>query len=207
MELVSTILAYLIGGIPFAVIISYIKKINIMEVGTRNPGAANVFRQVGKTWGITVWGLDTAKGAGAMAIAARLLTPRYIVTQETHPMDSFFIAIAGIAAFCGHCWSPWLKFRGGRGVATAGGIFLYIIPKIFPIATITYFIVQRKPREPWVIITAFAIVLGLTVWIYWAQRGWLVPFLVMFLIIAVIANIPTIKEMLTKRRKGNENLV
>ena len=195
------IIGYIIGSIPFAVLVSRLAKgINITEVGTKNPGAANVLREVGKPWGILVWLLDSVKGVIAMLIAAQILTGKWIIVRETLPAYSFFIGLTGLSAFCGHCWPVFLKFKGGKGVSTSGGIFLYLIPKIFPIAIATYFIVQRKPREPWVITTAFGVVFGLIVWIYWCQRVWLIPWLIIFLIIAVIANLSTIKEMRAKRK-------
>lgn len=193
----TTIIGYVLGSIPFAVIISrLVKGIDIIQVGTKNPGAANVLREVGKQWGILVWLFDTTKGAIAMFISTRLLTPNWIIVPtKTIPIDSFFIGLAGIAAFCGHCWPAFFKFKGGRGVSTGGGIFLYLIPKIFPITVVAYFLIQRRPREPWVIATVFATVFALIIWIYWAQRIWLIPFLIVFIVIAIIANIPTIKEM------------
>ncbi|MDI6839641.1 MAG: glycerol-3-phosphate acyltransferase [bacterium] len=200
----SIIIGYIIGSILFAIPISkLVKGINIMEVGTKNPGAANVLREVGKPYGVLVWLLDTAKGAIAMLISAKMLTGRWIIISRgevTSPLHSFFVGLTGIAAFCGHCWPLFNKFKGGRGVSTSGGVFFYLIPKILPIAVAAYFFVQRKPRDPKVIITTFAVVFSLIVWIYWAQRIWLTPFIIVFLIVAIIANIPTIKEMQEKRK-------
>ena len=118
-------MGYWFGAIPFALIIAKLKRVDIRKVGTKNPGAANVFRQVGKPYGILVWVLDTAKGAAAMAIADKIFH-----------IHLFYVTLVGIAAVAGHCWSVFLRFRGGKGVATSGGVFLYLLPWAFPIVIV-----------------------------------------------------------------------
>ena len=184
------IMGYAIGSIPFASIIARIKGVDIRKVGTKNPGAANVFRQVGKPFGIIVWICDTAKGALAMLIAHRLFH-----------VHLFFVAIVGIAAVIGHCWPIFLKFRGGKGVSTSGGVFLYLLPWAFPIVIVAYFLIQRKPRSIAVVVSGFVISLTLIFLIYHREWRWLAPALAIFLVVSAIANISAIKEMREARRK------
>jgi len=87
-------------------------------VGSRNIGATNAYRVLGARWGILVFVLDAAKGFLA-ASAPALLTGAGTLSASL---------AAGVAAILGHVFSPWLGFRGGRGVATSLGVFLAIVP-------------------------------------------------------------------------------
>lgn len=185
------IMGYFFGAIPFALVIAKLKHVDIRKVGTKNPGAANVFRQVGKPYGILVWVLDTAKGACAMLIADRLFDVHH-----------FFVALVGIAAVAGHCWSPFLRFKGGKGVATSGGVFLYLLPWAFPIVIAVYFIIQRRARSIIVVTGGFIVSLALIFLIYWEHWRWLAPALAIFLLVSGIANLQAIREMRIKRRRG-----
>lgn len=183
-------IGYAIGSIPFAVIVSHLRGVNIRNVGSKNPGAANVFRQVGKPYGILVWILDMCKSIFAMFISDRVFHASY-----------FFVALVGIAAVAGHCWSPFLKFKGGKGVATSGGFFLYLLPWTFPIVIVAYFIIQRNARFIPVVVSGFVISLFLIVLTYRSEWKWLTPALGIFLIVSGIANMSAIKEMGKKRRE------
>ncbi|MCM8788813.1 MAG: glycerol-3-phosphate acyltransferase [Candidatus Omnitrophica bacterium] len=137
-ETLLIMFAYLIGSISFAWLFTYflIGK-DIRQIGTKNPGAANVARQIGKKWGILVWIGDTLKGAGSMAIARY-----YGITNE------IVLAVIGIAAILGHCYPVFLKFKGGKGIATMGGVILYLAPLVFPFILGFWFITQTiNPRS------------------------------------------------------------
>ncbi|MBI4384856.1 MAG: glycerol-3-phosphate 1-O-acyltransferase PlsY [Nitrospinae bacterium] len=109
-------IAYLIGAIPCGVLIARTRKIDIREHGSGNIGATNVARVIGKKEGALTLAGDCAKGTAAVALAA-------------HFMDSpFKVAVAALMAFLGHLFSIFLKFKGGKGVATGLGIFLYLMP-------------------------------------------------------------------------------
>jgi glycerol-3-phosphate acyltransferase PlsY len=184
------VMGYLIGSIPFAVIIAKMKGVNIKKAGSGNPGAANVFREVGKPYGILVWLFDTAKGAIAMLIAHRVF--------HSH---LFFVALVGIAGVSGHCWSVFLGFKGGKGVATSGGVFLYLLPWAFPIVIVAYFLIQRKPRSIPVVVSGFVISLALIFWIYHEEWKWLAPVMAIFLGVSAIANREAIREMGKGRKR------
>lgn len=121
--MVGVVLAYLIGSVPFALIIA--KRWgapDLRHVGSGNLGAANVLRTSGVTAGVLVALLDVGKGAAGVLLASRLdgstATP----------------AVAGVAAIVGHIYPVWLRFRGGKGVATACGVFAALAPVAMPIA-------------------------------------------------------------------------
>jgi glycerol-3-phosphate acyltransferase PlsY len=106
--------AYLLGSIPWGILITRIfGSQDIRTSGSGNIGAANVTRVAGPAAGILTLALDTAKGYAAVWLAAR------------HSHDSAtWMMIAGLAVLLGHCFPIWLNFKGGKGVATALGIFL-----------------------------------------------------------------------------------
>jgi glycerol-3-phosphate acyltransferase PlsY len=109
--------AYLIGSIPFALIMARRwGAIDLRQMGSGNLGAANVMRATGITAGALVAALDMAKGAASVWLAGRLSA------EPAAP------AVAGLAAIVGHIYPIWLRFRGGKGVATACGAFAVLAP-------------------------------------------------------------------------------
>lgn len=114
-------LAYFTGSIPTGLFITRIVKgINIREHGSQNIGATNVFRVVGKKWGILVFFLDALKGAFPVVLFPAFLDSS--LRETSWPLGF------GISAILGHTFSPWLSFKGGKGVATSLGVFLAAAP-------------------------------------------------------------------------------
>lgn len=111
-------LGFLLGSIPFGVLVTRWKAgVDVRTKGSGNIGATNVARVAGKKLGIAVLLLDAAKGAVAVWIA-----------RAVCPSEPAIHAAVGAAAFLGHVFPPWLKFRGGKGVATALGVLLVLTP-------------------------------------------------------------------------------
>ena len=110
------VITYLMGSIPFGVLFARTQNINLQEHGSRNIGATNVTRILGKKAGIFTLLGDTFKGWLAILLAYLVLT------------DLYAIAVAGVTAFLGHLFSIFIKFKGGKGVAIGLGIHLYIMP-------------------------------------------------------------------------------
>ncbi len=106
---------YLLGGIPFGYLIARLRGVNIKTVGSGNIGFSNVFRSVGKWEGVVVLIGDIAKG----------LVPVLIFK---YAYGIHYGLIAGIAAMLGHIFTPFLKFKGGKGVATGLGVFIGLAP-------------------------------------------------------------------------------
>jgi len=182
--ILSLIFGYVLGSILFAGVIAKIKGKDIFEIGSKNPGAANVGREFGKRYGILVWILDMVKGIIPMLIADKIFH-----------LSSFWTAIAGVCAVCGHCWPLWFKFRGGRGVSTSSGVFIYLLPKSFLIVLFAYWFVQKNNRSAKRVIWTFAITFLVVLGIYYKDIRWLLPALVIFLGVGALANIGAIKEM------------
>jgi glycerol-3-phosphate acyltransferase PlsY len=117
--------AYFLGGVPVGVLVARAYGVNIFEVGSGNIGATNVSRILGwKAWAF-VFVPDVLKGVIPALIAKLMLT------QPVGPLDIQAAAfVAGLVAVAGHCWSPFLGFRGGKGVATALGAGLGAAPLV-----------------------------------------------------------------------------
>jgi glycerol-3-phosphate acyltransferase PlsY len=110
--------AYLLGAIPFGLLLTKLfGSGDVRKVGSGNIGATNVARAAGPLAGIFTLVLDAAKGAAAVWLAARFANE-----------SATWMIIAGLAALIGHCFPVWLGFRGGKGVATAAGVFLVLCP-------------------------------------------------------------------------------
>lgn len=116
MELLLIIFSYLLGSIPTGYIVGAMAGVDIREVGSGNVGATNVARTVGKKRGLLTLIADVAKGFVPVFIAGRL------------DLSQSAIALTAIAAFLGHLYPMFLKFRGGKGVATALGVLLALAP-------------------------------------------------------------------------------
>lgn len=111
-------LGYLAGSIPFGVLVTrWVRGIDVRKQGSGNIGATNVARVAGKKLGIAVLALDALKGALPVLLAMSLVPE----SPTTH-------AVVGLAAFFGHVFPVWLKFKGGKGVATALGVLLVLAP-------------------------------------------------------------------------------
>lgn len=112
------VVAYLLGSIPFGLLVAHVLGgKDVRKAGSGNIGATNVSRVAGPFAGILTLLLDAAKGAVAVLAAARL-------TEDS----ATWMIVAGLLALLGHCYPLWLHFRGGKGVATAAGVFLVLSP-------------------------------------------------------------------------------
>lgn len=113
--------AYFIGAVPFAYIVAkLVGGVDIRTVGSGNVGATNVGRTLGRKWGILVFFLDGLKGF-LPTFAAWGLYPK---ATGLPPV----VALTGLAAIAGHNWPVYLRFKGGKGMATSAGVFLAIFP-------------------------------------------------------------------------------
>src|SRR5215467_5425015 len=123
----AIIVAYLIGSVPFALLLSRRwSATDLRTFGSGNLGAANALRASGVRAGVLVAILDAAKGAASVALAMRL---------SNAPVAP---AAAGFAAIIGHVYPIWLKFKGGKGVATACGVFSVLTPIAVPPSLVAF---------------------------------------------------------------------
>lgn len=144
------VLAYLIGSIPFSfLVVKLVAGKDVREHGSQNVGATNVARTAGKVPGIIALLLDIAKGYGAVVLA------RYLVMRPDWPFEpgvmawqsrEMWVALAGLIAVLGHMFPLWLHFHGGKGVATATGVFLALDPIVMAGAILVFAIVLLASR-------------------------------------------------------------
>jgi glycerol-3-phosphate acyltransferase PlsY len=124
------IFAYLCGSIPTGVILSHLfARIDIRDYGSHNIGATNVYRNLGKKLGILTLIGDVLKGA----------LPVYLACKLTGV--DVWVSLAALAAFLGHLFPVYLKFSGGKGVATALGVFLVLAPMALMVSVLVFVIV------------------------------------------------------------------
>ena len=118
------ILGYLFGSLPFSVWITrYVKHVDVRDSGSGHATTTNTIRQAGFGWGALVLVLDIAKG----------FIPTYLATRQDN-IPPYIIVLTAAFAVIGHCWPVFAQFRGGMGLATAGGSFLAINPLTFLIS-------------------------------------------------------------------------
>jgi glycerol-3-phosphate acyltransferase PlsY len=138
----AALVAYLCGTIPWAVIVVRIFwRTDIREYGSGNTGATNVLRVFGPAPGISVLVLDAAKGAAGVWLAA-LLAPDAWGAAGT----DWFLVLGAIAAIAGHSFSPWIRFQGGKGVATTAGALLIVAPRVWLVMLIVFLVVVALGR-------------------------------------------------------------
>jgi acyl phosphate:glycerol-3-phosphate acyltransferase len=129
------VLAYLLGSVPVGyLLVRIFRKQDIRTVGSGNIGATNVLRSGGKGLGLATFVLDTLKGAAAVLLGAALAAPLLPSLPQRNVE-----ALAALCAVIGHMFPIWLRFRGGKGVATGFGVFLVAAP-LAALAAITLFI-------------------------------------------------------------------
>jgi len=139
--LIIIVSCFLIGSIPFGVIVSKLFfGFDIRDKGSGNIGSTNVFRVLGKKWGIVVQILDIAKAFFAVVLLADVFMKSQV--GETYFYDNQLIIelIAGISAVLGHIFSVFLKFKGGKGVSSIAGILFAIAPFDFSFTMLCFFL-------------------------------------------------------------------
>ena len=141
--IIAGLLAYLLGSVPFGLLVARARGVDIRAVGSRNIGATNVFRCVGKPWGILTFVLDFLKGlVGASLIPC--LASRLIAEEGTSAPT--LALVGGAAAVIGHTWPIFAGFKGGKGVATGFGMLVAITPAAVGIAFGAWLVVMAVSR-------------------------------------------------------------
>ena len=133
------VLAYLLGSIPFGYLIVRLRGGgDVRASDSGGTGATNVTRRAGKGAGLLTLALDAAKGALAVVLARSLLTTDFGL--------NWWVAAAALAVIIGHCFPVWLKFRGGKGVATGLGVFLLLAPAAVGLVALIFLLVVWRTR-------------------------------------------------------------
>lgn len=139
---VVVLVAYLLGSIPFGyLIVRMTGRGDVRETGSGGTGATNVSRRAGKAAGVLTLVLDAAKGALAVLVAGVALS-----SQRATINVRWVVAAAAVAVIAGHIFPIWLRFRGGKGVATAVGAFFMVAPFALLCAGLVFVIVVALTR-------------------------------------------------------------
>jgi glycerol-3-phosphate acyltransferase PlsY len=157
----TIVFSYLIGSLPSGYLAGMARGIDIRDAGSGNIGATNVFRVLGKTAGIAVLALDGVKGFAA-ARWVPLLAGRLFPGE---PAQNLALA-AGAAAVMGHVYSCWLKFKGGKGIATSAGVGFAWAPEACGVTLAIWGMVFVSTRYVSVASIVAAVVLPLAVWAF-----------------------------------------
>jgi glycerol-3-phosphate acyltransferase PlsY len=160
--IVTALGAYLLGSIPFGFLVAKSKGIDIRSVGSGNIGATNAMRVLGKPAGIFVLLMDVLKGYAAVAWLPVLLLKFFGSPMIDLEMLRIF---AGIFAVLGHNYTCWLKFKGGKGIATTAGVYLALAPFALGIALAVFILAVLMTRYVSIGSIAAAIALPVTVWV------------------------------------------
>ena len=180
-------IAYVLGSIPFAFIVTYLKKnVDIRRLGTGNVGTMNTAREIGLFSGITVLLLDMAKGCLAIFVAKWL------------GLSLLWMFPVGLAAVSGHSWSLFLKFSGGRGVATTMGVLLALTPLEFSIVFIVILMVFLLTRNSGLATGLGLVILPLVLWAFGKEESLILYAVIMALFLGlrnILASKPDLKKM------------
>lgn len=173
----GTITAYLIGSFPTSYLIGKLKGVDIRRRGSGNVGATNVLRVMGKLPALISLVVDIAKGVVAVTIVAALF-----YTSEMPIGSSIFRALLGLTAVVGHNWSIFLKFKGGKGVATSCGVFMVLLPREMAVAAIVFLLAVLLTKY----VSVGSLLLALTVPGYAALMGESIELVVLAITICII---------------------
>jgi len=152
--------AYLLGAVPFGFLIAKAKGVDIRTVGSGNIGATNVFRSVSKPLGILTFALDMLKGFCGVKVI-----PLVLARWTGVPLDGMALPVfCGAMTVAGHNWTCFLRFKGGKGVATSAGMLLGLSPLGVAIALGAWIAAFVTTRYVSVASITAAVVMGVAVW-------------------------------------------
>ena len=154
--------AYLLGSIPSGYLIGRSQGVDLRSQGSGNIGATNALRVLGKKWGYLCFVLDIGKGLAAVLLAKLLVAPAYGLDPVTASI------VAAVSAVVGHNFPVWLKFKGGKGVATSAGAVIGLFPfVVFASGILAWVIAFKLTRIVSVASIAGAVVLFLSLFVLW----------------------------------------
>ncbi|PYL09749.1 MAG: acyl-phosphate glycerol 3-phosphate acyltransferase [Verrucomicrobia bacterium] len=175
--------SFLLGSIPFGYLAGRIARIDIRKTGSGNIGATNVVRILGKRYGYPVFALDFLKGFGAVKISMSIATD---VRPELSSPEMFGI-LAAVCSVIGHCFSPWLKFKGGKGVATSAGALFCLMPLAALIGAAVWILIFWLKRYVSLASVATAVALPLVILVIdWKNQTYRKPLFCFSVIIAAV---------------------
>ena len=165
-HVIAVIVGYLLGSIPFGFLMGKWMGIDLRVAGSGNIGATNALRILGKPAGIAVLALDALKGASACWLAPVVAG----LVLETVPAGSLAMVTGGFAAVLGHNYTCWLRFKGGKGIATSAGVLLALTPGGLAASLSTFLILLALTRTVSIGSIGAAIVMPIGTWLSGGSR-------------------------------------
>ncbi len=199
--LIVAVIAYLYGSIPWGLLIARTRGVDIRKHGSGNIGATNVRRVMGKGWGRLCFLLDFFKGV-LPVLVVKILAREGIIPN----WGDLSIILAALGSVAGHNWSIYLKFKGGKGIATTMGMLLIIAPWSLLIFALTWVIVFYLFRYVSLASIIGALTLPLSAWLLSVSKIYPMPetmitFLAFLTIMSIVRHAGNIKRLM----EGTEN--
>ncbi len=207
--IVTALFAYLLGSIPTGFLVAKAKGVDIRTVGSKNMGATNVFRMLGKTAGSFVLAVDVLKGFVAGYFLAHLAKQIFAPSGELSVADSFAI-VGGFFSVLGHNYTCWLHFKGGKGIATSAGVLIALFFKAFLVVLLVFIVVAAVSRYVSLASVVASIWLPIMVGIFhFTNNDYSFPLLLVSVLMAALAvykHKPNIERLIkgTERRIGEK---
>lgn len=164
------VLAYLLGAIPFGFLVARARGVDIRTVGSGNIGATNVFRALGKAWGLLVFVCDVLKG-----FIPTTVFPWLAGTLWNYEGGALLPLVCAGAAICGHNWPVYLRFKGGKGVATSVGAMIGLAPQAAAVGLLSWALIFLATRYVSVASIGAAMIVAVAVWFFCAAGSILLP--------------------------------
>ena len=155
---------YLLGSIPTGYLVARAKGVDIRTVGSGNIGATNAFRVLGKPAGVFVLLTDAVKGWLAVWVVAIWILNAVLPTDPSDGTRTIAAIIAGLFAVVGHNYPCWLKFKGGKGIATSAGVLVALVPWALIIILSVWIVLVLATRYVSIGSIAAAVVLPFATW-------------------------------------------
>jgi len=191
--------AYLLGAIPTGLLLSKLRGIDIRRLGSGNIGATNVFRFVGKGWGIATLCLDALKG-----FVPAFFFPTWTAALAGCSPGNGFALACGCAAIAGHNWPIYLRFKGGKGVATSAGVLLGVAPAAAVIGLLCWGLLLALTRYVSVASMGAALTIPISAWLLYDSNSRLLPVVLTILGLLVIY---THRDNIRRLRAGTESKI
>ena len=140
--LTCSLLGYFFGSFPAGYFAGRLAGVDVRREGSGNIGATNVLRVLGKKWGYTVFAIDAFKGFAAVRLSLILVNS----WPSAKPYAEYIAILTAMACVAGHTFPVWLRFKGGKGVATSAGALAGLVPLAVPVVLLVWIIVFETSR-------------------------------------------------------------
>lgn len=181
---VSLFIGFVFGSIPFGYLIARIRKIDIRNYGSKNIGFTNVYRTLGAVYAIPVLVLDVAKG----------FLPTFFGNKL-----GFTTELIGLGAILGHIFTPWLFFKGGKGVATTIGVLLALAIKALGLGILVFIVILFASSYVSLSSLGFAISLPIFTLLFYPQQKLLIGIMILIAVIIIVRHKDNIRRLIKKQ--------